>query len=327
MFGNYFYWQSIRRTVAVFGTLFNNIEVVRKDGSGKVLNISRVPLAYGPRQKFISRIEQASTYDTERIAIKLPRMSFEITNVSYEVANKMQKMHYEKFKSDEKDKSVKDYAIGPVFYNMGIELNIYAKNQDDGLQILEQILPFFQPQYTVTVKELKESTVSDYPFTLQSVNLEDNYEGDYETRRAIIYTLTFETKVRFYGDVRTHSLIKKADINWYADNAPDPFLRDSAIVIPFEANSDEAHDIIHLRTWMNQTLATVELDNIYNVEVGDPIVFTDELTVARIVSVDQNTNTIEVADLDGDIQVGETAYIPHKAQLSYTVVSFTTRWS
>lgn len=324
---SYFYWQSIRRTVAVFGTLFNNLEVVNKDSAGKVLKISRVPLSYGPRQKFLTRINQASDYNDERIAIKLPRMGFEITSLTYDATHKMQKMHFEKFDSDKKDKSVKDYAIGPVFYNMGIQLSIFAKNQDDALQIMEQILPYFQPQFTVTVKELKDSTKSDYPFTLVGVGMEDTYEGDFETRRAIIYTLDFETKVRFYGDVRTHALIKKADTRYFLDNNLEPDLIDSHIVVPWDSDSTDTHDIIRVKSFTSgQEYADVVLDTTIGLETNDPLMFTTTATVGRATSVDTATNTIALSSVDGDIEVGETVYIPNKPNYAFTVVSVNKRW-
>jgi hypothetical protein len=385
MMGSYFYWQSIRRTVAVFGTLFNNIEVVRKDSGGKVLNIARVPLSYGPRQKFLSRIEQAESYEDQRIAIKLPRMGFEITSLTYDATHKMQKMHYEKFKTDEKDKAARDYAIGPVIYDMGFELSIFAKNQDDALQILEQILPFFQPQYTVTVKELKDTKKSDYPFTLTGVTLDDSYEGDYLTRRAIVYTLTFETKVRFYGDVRTHALIKKVDVNYYIKGEPDKFLTDSWIVTPWDADEDEPHELRRLRSWMNQEFAQITIDDHVGLEVGDTVIsnindsiavidainhydveqFTDTngdiLEVVRLmdetvnpaivisetwtnvtagtdltVAPDPTTITslgpvvenhvLSLQSLDGNLEVGETLYVPRKPNYLYNILDVDLRW-
>ena len=152
MFGNHFYHATLRKAVAVFGTMFNNISVVRKDGSGGVLNQIKVPLAYGPKQKFISRIDQDTMSDAS-MAIKLPRMSFEITGLSVDTTkkegkrNKIQNAHAT-------DSGKKQVIQSHVPYDNTMQLNIMAKNQDDGLQILEQILPYFQPEYTVSIKPI-----------------------------------------------------------------------------------------------------------------------------------------------------------------------------
>ena len=144
MFGDHFYHAAIRRTVAVFGTLFNDINVLRKGNDGTAKNIIKVPLAYGPKQKFLARLDQQADLNDPKIALKLPRMSFEITGLSYNTNAKLQKGIRQSF-PDPLDNSKKKTILGPVGYTLGIQLSILAKNQDDALQILEQILPFFQP--------------------------------------------------------------------------------------------------------------------------------------------------------------------------------------
>ena len=338
MFGEFFYHQTIRKTVAVFGTLFNNLTVVRKDGSGKVLKIDKVPLAYGPRQKFLSRIEQAESYSDPKIAIKLPRMSFEMVGLSYDAATKLNKNTITKYNGTEgKEKSTRDYAVGPVMYTMNIQLSIYTKTQDDVLQILEQIVPYFQPQYTVTVKELDSSVSSDYPFILNSLSFEDSYEGDYESRRAIIYTLDFETKVRFYGDRRHHPLIKKVDINYYTDDTPEnlaefsggsplPFESTSYIVQPWTAEKDEDYEIVKIRTnFLNsQHIADITLDTTNNIQMNDVIITDSNATVGKILNI--VGNVISVYGVDGEIDVGETIYLMNNPHYTFTVVSVNKRW-
>lgn len=338
MFFDYFYHQSIRKTVAVFGTLFNNLTVVRKDSSGKVLKIDRVPLAYGPKQKFLSRIDQAESYNDPRIAIKLPRMSFEITSFSYDSATKLNKNTTTRYNSSEgKEKSTGDYAVGPVMYNMGIQLSVYTKTQDDVLQLLEQIIPYFQPQYTVTVKELNDSVSSDYPFVLTAVSFEDVYEGDYESRRAIIYTLDFETKVRFYGDRRHHPLIKKSKINYYADETPDnlaefsggaslPFDTTAHIVMPWVADEQDAYDIVKINSTFIETqhIADVVLDTAMHVNIDDAIVTETNGTVGKVINIIDNT--ISVYGVDGHIDVGEKVYIVNNPHYVFTVMSVNKRW-
>ena len=206
MFGDPFYHKSIRSMVAVFGTIFNDIKVVKRDGTNKVLSSARVPLAYGPRQKFLARIEAAPSLGDPNIGIKLPRMSFEITSLTYDTNTKLSKNTVQRVTSATANS--RDKYIGPVPYRMGFQLNIITKNQDEALQILEQILPFFQPEYSVTIKETESNFKHDVPITLTSVSLADDYEGDFASRRAIIYTLDFETRVRFYGPKSTSGFIR-----------------------------------------------------------------------------------------------------------------------
>ena len=207
MFGDYFYHAQIRRMVSVFGTLFNNIKVQKKDSNGNILQKNRVPLAYGPRQKFLARVSAQSNLDDPKLAIRLPRLSFEITGLTYDTTTKLQKMNEIRVGTitNNTRKSIK----APSPYRMNIELNIMSKNQDEALQILEQILPYFQPDYTVTINEVPEIGIkSDVPITLTDVTMSDLYEGDFETRRTIIYTLNFETRVKFYGGVSTKDIIR-----------------------------------------------------------------------------------------------------------------------
>ena len=219
MFGDPFYHNSIRNMVAVFGTIFNNISVVKRDSNNKVLSSARVPLAYGPRQKFLARIESRPDLNSPNVAIKLPRMSFEITNLQYDTNTKLSKNTNQVVNSTVTNK--RDKYLGPVPYRIGFQLNIITKQQDDALQILEQILPFFQPEYTVTVKEANGVFKADTPITLTSIALNDDYEGDFLSRRAIIYTLDFETRVRFYGPKSASGFIRTVitDFNQLSTNA------------------------------------------------------------------------------------------------------------
>ena len=220
MLSDHFYHASIRRTIAAFGTIFNDIKILRKGTDGEVKNIMRVPLAYGPKQKFLARIEGQPSLTDAKVAIKLPRMSFEITSLSYDSATKLPKMNQIVRGSGLIRDAVYTYAP----YNMGITLSIIAKNQDDALQVIEQIIPYFQPEYTITINEVPELGIkSDVPITLSSVNLAEDYEGDFLSRRAIIYTLDFELKVKFYGPVKKRGVIGKVDVDMINSEAEDPF--------------------------------------------------------------------------------------------------------
>lgn len=220
MFGGHFYHGTIRKIVSVFGTLFNNINVVRKDGSGNVVSITRVPLAYGPRQKFLARIDEQPNLDADKVAIKLPRMSFEIVSLIYDTAIKTNRTYTIPLdQTTNNNTSLKDVVRNYAPYRLSFQLSIMAKNQDDALQCLEQILPHFQPEYTVTIKDLDTYTnTTDLPFVLTGVTLSDEYDGEFTQRRAIVYTLDFETKLRFYGPVSKKPVIKSSDIDFTAVN-------------------------------------------------------------------------------------------------------------
>lgn len=214
MLNEHFYHASIRRTIAAFGTIFNNLNVVRKDSSGEVKSILRVPLAYGPKQKFLARIEAENNFDDPRVAIKLPRMSFEITGLVYDAATKLPKMNQITRQNSIADYTTRNTLYTYAPYTMGIQLAIMTKNQDDALQIVEQIVPYFQPDYTITINEIPEMGIkNDIPIVLSSVNLAEDYEGDFLNRRAIIYTLDFELRVRFYGPIKEQRVIQLTDVD------------------------------------------------------------------------------------------------------------------
>jgi hypothetical protein len=209
MLNDHFYHSAIRRTISAFGTIFNNIKVARKDSAGEIKQITRVPLAYGPKQKFLARLEGQADFNDPKVAIKLPRMSFEITSLTYDSATKLPKMNKVVRGGTGNNKKTL-YTYAP--YLMGVQLSIMVKNQDDGLQIVEQIMPYFQPEYTITINEVPEMGIkSDVPIVLSSVQLAEDYEGDFLSRRAIIYTLDFELRVRFYGPVKEQAVITVAD--------------------------------------------------------------------------------------------------------------------
>jgi hypothetical protein len=238
MFGNHFYHATIRRFVSVFGTLFNNISVVRKDSQGNVKSIVRVPLAYGPKEKFLVRIDEQPDLSTPNVAIKLPRMSFEILNIAYDTQSKLNRNN--KILIDNKIY----YTYSP--YNISINLSIMAKNQDDALQIIEQIIPYFQPEYTITVKEsISSSLKTDIPITLSTIDMQEDYEGDFMNRRAIIYTLSFDAKVRFYGPDRASSQIKKVIVNTLNQGvAGSGFEQQLTKVDPSDADINDGYTII-----------------------------------------------------------------------------------
>lgn len=243
--GNHFYHATMRKSVAVFGTLFNNISVIRKNGSGGVLNQIKVPLAYGPVQKFLARIDQDLKADSS-MAIKLPRMSFEIISLDLDTTQKFQRgvsaVCSESATSSSKVTNIKSVTA----YDIGIQLNVMAKNQDDGLQIVEQILPYFQPEYTVSIKPIDDMSFSqDVPIILNSVSISDSYEGDFTERRVLVYTLDFKMKMKFYGPVNETGIIKEIDVNFAENPGISTLIEQMDITIdPIDSNIDESYTIV-----------------------------------------------------------------------------------
>jgi len=232
MFGSHFYHATVRKSVAVFGTMFNNITVARKKGDGSLINQVKVPLAYGPKQKFLSRLDSLTGQDAS-VALKLPRISFEITGIDLDTSKKLSKrseiIEPGTNGTTNSRKSIKQF----VPYNINMQLNIMAKNQDDGLQILEQILPYFQPEYTLSIKPVDEfdSFKQDVPIILNSVSFDDQYEGDYQSRRVLIYTLDFTMKMSFYGPTSNSKVIRAIDIDFNKESGSSNNLSELDITI------------------------------------------------------------------------------------------------
>ena len=189
MFGQYFYNESLRKCIIAFGSLFNDIYIQRKDGS-TVSQSMKVPLAYGPKQKFMVRLDADPNLD-QKVAITLPRIGFEIAGFDYDPSRKLNRIIKRKKVANTSDKALKQMSTqySPVPYNLAFELFVMTKNSDDGIQIVEQILPFFQPEYTVTINEVPEmSIIRDVPIVLNSIGYEDTYTGSfYRTSSDYLY--------------------------------------------------------------------------------------------------------------------------------------------
>lgn len=214
MLGTHFYNESIRKTIVGFGTLFNNIELQRKDKDGVVQQTIKVPLAYGPVEKFLARVEAEPDLDKRRpTQIQLPRISFEMKSIAYDAGRKLGPTQICRSpKSGETEKTYSHYL--PVPYNLDFEVSLISKNNDDAVQILEQILPFFQPYFSITINMVAEtSEKKDIPILLNNVSIQDDYEGDFTVRRTIIYTLTFTAKSYIYGPITTSDVIKKVNVD------------------------------------------------------------------------------------------------------------------
>ena len=217
----YFYHEIIRKTVVSFGTLFNGITIKHKDDAGNITSSVRVPLAYGPTQKFLARLEQVPNLN-KPVQMNLPRMSFELIGMSYDTTRKLTTT--QTFLTRDVDNNQVKSAYLPVPYNLNFELSIMTKLNDDMLQIVEQILPYFQPNYNLSVDLVKEiGEKRDVPIVLDNISMTDNYEGDYTERRALIYTLKFTAKTYLFGPVSSNSIssdiIKKVSIGFAAGDS------------------------------------------------------------------------------------------------------------
>ncbi len=217
MLGNTFYHETIRKCVIGFGTLFNDIHITRTDSSGNVVQSMKVPLAFGPKQKFLVRLREDPSL-SKSVAITLPRIGFQIGAITYDASRKLNKV--QKVKKTGTAGNKVDTQYMPVPYNIDFELYAMSKNSDDGLQIVEQILPYFQPEYTITINDVVQmSNKRDVPIVLTNISYEDNYEGDFAERRAIIYTLNFTAKAYLYGPVTSGQVITKVQVDQFADSA------------------------------------------------------------------------------------------------------------
>ena len=221
MLGRYFYHQIFRKSIISFGTLFNNIIIKRRVAQGKLESL-KVPVQYGPTQKYLAMI--AAEPDPRRSAtqITLPRISFEIKGLSYDAGRKLVPTQFAKSVpktgTDADGKPIQYSQFMPVPYNLDIELSIISKNQDDGLQILEQILPNFHPSVNVSIEVIDETHEErDIAIVLNGVNYQDDYEGDFSQRRTLVWTLNFTVKTYLFGPVDVQKDIRKVTLDYRTD--------------------------------------------------------------------------------------------------------------
>ena len=232
----YFYHEILRRTIISFGSLFNGIEIKHLDSSGDVDEVIKVPLAYGPTQKFLARLEQSADLN-KPTSITLPRMSFEFTGLQYDGTRKVTTTQTFKSQSVGIATAIRKTYM-PVPYNMSFELSIFTKLNDDMLQIVEQILPYFQPAYTLSVNLVDTiGEKRDIPIVIENVTMQDDYEGNYSTRRSLLYTIRFTAKTYLFGPVGDTSkaskdLIKKVRVGYVQDDSSTPTRDLTYTVIP-----------------------------------------------------------------------------------------------
>ena len=238
MFGH-FYNQGMRKMTVAFGQVFNNIQI-KRTGSDSTIQSIRVPLAYAPKEKFLVRLDQQPNLDDRQFAVTLPRMGFEISGIEYDGSRKLTKV--QKFKTTKTNTGVMNYNYMPVPYNISYNLYCFTATAEGGLQIVEQILPYFQPDYTVTINVIPEMGIKrDVPIILNNINYEDSYSGDFESRRAVIYTLNFTAKTYLYGPASTQKVIKETQSDLHTD-LPAATREERIVVVPNPESADADDD-------------------------------------------------------------------------------------
>jgi hypothetical protein len=234
---DYFYNSNLKKIVALFGSIFNDLYIAKQTVGGQLSSVQRVPLSYAPREKYLARI---NLDERSAVSIKLPRMSFEITAITPDSVSRLNKFN-RTLQTDADGNIVRVGQSAP--YNISIALNVMSRSQDEALQIVEQILPWFNPTYSLRAKGLEgPESLTDIPITLQDVSFEDSYEGDFESsRRTIIYTLTFELKTKFSSPPSTAKVIQEVDLNFFSTL---DFLDDPVSSIKIEQETPESEIIV-----------------------------------------------------------------------------------
>ena len=225
-----FYNTLFKKYVIIFGTLFNNIKIDRRNESGVLEQNFKVPIAYGPREKFLARV----TDNPDAIAqtsIKLPRMAFSISSINYARDRKLQSINKVVSRKSVNGVNTYDKVYNPVPYDVGFKLEILSKTMEDGLRIIEQILPYFTPEWTVSAKLLGENfdNITDIPLILNTVDIQDSYENDFIARKVLTFTLNFTMKCYFYGPVTESKIIKFATVNIYPDTTANNILTTTTV--------------------------------------------------------------------------------------------------
>ena len=265
MFGNHFYNQGLRKLTIAFGQVFNNIVLQQKSSTGAVTKRIRVPLAYAPKEKFIARLEQQANLQKGRtFAITLPRMGFEFRGLKYDPTRKLNKLQ-KTFKVKTDDSTVHNFNYTPVPYDITFNLYSFTATAENGLQIIEQILPYFQPDYTVTVNVIPELGIKrDIPIILNDVSYEDTYDGEFNKRRAVIYTLQFTAKTYLYGPMTKGKIIRKVQSDLGAD-MDAPLSREERIIVIPNPEAADADDDFGFTTTIN----FYEDGKVYNPVTGE----------------------------------------------------------
>jgi hypothetical protein len=300
----YFYHEILRKTIVSFGTLFNQISIQKIDSQGVVNSITQVPLAYASTQKFLARLEQSPDLN-KPVQITLPRMSFEFTGLFYDSQRKVTTTQF--FVTKDSNNNELRRAYMPAPYNMEFELNIYTKTNDDMLQIIEQILPFFQPHYTLTVDLVdKIGEKKDVPIILNSLSMNDTYEGDFSTRRALIYTLKFTAKTYLFGPVSNEdvskNIIKKVNIGFISgDSTSSPRRELTYSVEPVATRSYTNNIVSTLNEDVNTSASKISVLDSSEIPISSYITISNETLYVKsksenILTVDRGSYGTQISE-------------------------------
>ena len=306
----YFYNEILRRTIISFGTLFNDISIKKSDSDDDVFSVIKVPLAYGPTQKFLARLEQVSDLN-KSTQLSLPRMSFEMIGLNYDSSRKVSSTQtFISALGSDKKKVRKTFM--PVPYNMAFELSIYSKLNDDMLQIIEQILPYFQPSYNLTVDLVDQiGEKRDIPVIFEGITMSDDYEGNYQTRRSLIYTLRFTAKSYLFGPISDPSkdIIRKVSVGYITGDKTDTPTRDVTYSVQPRATESYSNNVVATLSADITDIATViQVSDANSIAVGGVLVIDNEnfrvasksgtkITVERGYDSTTSTNHVLGADI------------------------------
>lgn len=234
MFGHTWYFSTMRKYVILFGTLFNDIHITRTNSAGQTTHLLKVPLAYAAKEKMLTRFENDPEIQRET-AVILPRMSFVMEGVTYDGTRKLNTLGRSAVKDTTNPNRLK-YQYNPVPYNFNFKLYVYVKNAEDGTKIMEQILPFFTPDWTSTIALIPEMNINmDIPIVLNNIAIEDSYDGNFKDRRALIWTVDFTLKGYIYGPIKKSNVVKFANTSFYI---PDSSIVDLGSAVGISSPND-----------------------------------------------------------------------------------------
>ena len=303
MLGTYYYHEIVRKTIIGFGTLFNDIFIKHENIDNTTLDQTKVGLAYGPQQKFFAKIREQANL-TKAVAITLPRMSFEMTSIQYDATRKSGIT--QTFKASDGTNLKKVFM--PVPYNIGFELSIFSKLNDDALQIIEQILPFFQPSFNITINLVSSiGEKRDVPIVLDNISFRDEYEGDFTTRSALIYTLQFTAKTYLFGPVSDTSdgLIKKVQVDYAADTAASARRQMRYVATPKALKDYNDDQTTTITEDLTTTETRISITSSASLSVNDRIVIDSE--IMRISQIVDSTTIIVKRGFDSSIPALHTS--------------------
>ena len=294
MLAQTFYHQTIRKYVVLFGTLFNDLNIEKKNSSGNVVYRQKVPIAYGPKQKFLTRIRQDPNIDRQ-VSIQLPRLAFEMTSLTYDPIRKLNSVGKIMGRAlPTEGQGTLRKMFNPVPYNMDFQLFVFVDNAEDGTQILEQILPFFTPDFNVTINAVSDLGIKlDVPISFNSASLEDTFDGEFTARRTLIWTLDFFMKGFLYPDIKGGGkIIKSVQVDFHE----------------FDGLADKVPDIDKMRL----ETSSVTSSDFLNLETGDSVLLeTGDFagdTISRITVTPVGGKDVDV-DLSGEVDANTTITI------------------